>query len=999
MSTDSSRSERLAKLFVSVLRGKRAVTDASGVKLFLEAIRDQQDRAACIEKIVASPAALNALRAGLRFDVRPDFINQSTGPFIKYLSDPAIKQLCNGQLLQDLLIVIVHPPTLWNALLDSYKNRLLSEDAVHAFAWLLLELLSLPATIGVDVHEDIRKATADGYLIESPSPEIRTFGRKIQQLLLAKSSNIPVDPGHAPGGRHDNDFADFRQIAIYPTGDEFLCTEKPFYRRADAIFEAPPEHRVAMHLDNQFRLLREDMVSELRDDLQNARGKKKGRRSALVLRKLSAARISCGDEKRWKHCALALKCESGLEQLTNLPPSQRKQFLTENRNFLKHQAFGCLICGDQIVAFATVDRDVDALIEHPPVLTLRILGDEALVKTLMFLKMKKDLEFLLVETPFFAYEPVLRCLQENTDLPFAKELLGYEANESIPEAPLVPDSVVRSLKEEGHGNVQHILRTTKDIRLDPSQLESLIAGITQPLTLIQGPPGTYSSLTFTSRYLTFLGTGKSSIGALLSKVLHDYTHEKILVLCYTNHALDQFLEDFLDIGISQDAIVRLGSKYTPRTAGLSLSEQRPRHRLSQSAWNIIEDLKHNANKLKRSLDKAFDSYKGFVPTWKHILEYLEFSEEDAHFYDALKTPEEEDGMIRVGRRGRQATPDYLYDRWSKGMDAGIFRNKISQESKIVWQMDNAVRQACITKWTKTILEEQVTNLHGHIQLFDRYQERLDKMLSEKTLSILKGKRIIGCTTTAAAMFSRDLRSISPGVVLVEEAGEILESHILTALSPQAKRLVLIGDHKQLRPKVNNYALTVEKGDGYDLNRSLFERLVLGGHPHTTLYKQHRMCPEISDLVRRLTYPDLLDDEKTLNRPRPRGLQDRVIFFNHEHLEASASEIADRRDEGAKVSKRNQFEAEMVLKIVRYLGQQGYGTDKLVVLTPYLGQLNLLRRMLAQETDPILNDLDTYDLVRAGLLSQASAQHTKRPIRLSTIGDNPPLSPMDIIYFC
>ena len=221
--------------------------------------------------------------------------------------------------------------------------------------------------------------------------------------------------------------------------------------------------------------------------------------------------------------------------------------------------------------------------------------------------------------------------------------------------------------------------------------------------------------------------------------------------------------------------------------------------------------------------------------------------------------------------------------------------------------------------------------------------------------------------------------------MVEEAGEILESHVLTAMSSQTKRLALIGDHKQLRPKTNNYALTVEKGDGYDLNRSLFERLVLAGYPHTTLTKQHRMCPEISCLVRHLTYPDLQDDSKTLDRPPPRGLQDRVIFFNHNSPEVNATEIADRRDEDAKGSKRNVFEVQIVLKIVRYLAQQGYGTDKLVVLTPYLGQLHLLRDQLSKENDPILNDLDSFDLVRAGLLSRASAQLTKRPIRISTIG--------------
>jgi superfamily I DNA and/or RNA helicase len=247
-------------------------------------------------------------------------------------------------------------------------------------------------------------------------------------------------------------------------------------------------------------------------------------------------------------------------------------------------------------------------------------------------------------------------------------------------------------------------------------------------------------------------------------------------------------------------------------------------------------------------------------------------------------------------------------------------------------------------------------------------------------------RIIGCTTTAAAKYAVELQAAAPGVVLVEEAGEILESHILTAMSSSTKQLILIGDHKQLRPKYSNYAISVEKGDGYDLNRSMFERLVLANYPHTTLSKQHRMCPEISALVKHLTYPSLQDAEKTWNRPSVRGLQDRVVFFNHNHPEIDATELADRRDEGAPSSKRNKFEVDLVLKVVRYLGQQGgYGTDKLVILTPYLGQLLLLREQLSKENDPILNDLDSFDLVRAGLISEASANMNKRPIKISTIG--------------
>jgi len=114
------------------------------------------------------------------------------------------------------------------------------------------------------------------------------------------------------------------------------------------------------------------------------------------------------------------------------------------------------------------------------------------------------------------------------------------------------------------------------------------------------------------------------------------------------------------------------------------------------------------------------------------------------------------------------------------------------------------------------------------------------------------------------------------------------------------------DHvnRQLRPKVNNYDLTVEKGDGFDLNRSLFERLVLKGYPHTRLKVQHRMRPEISALIRHLTYPDLIDAPETKTRKNVRGLENNLILINHDKPE---SEVAaeERRDMSAKSSKQNK----------------------------------------------------------------------------------------------
>ena len=46
------------------------------------------------------------------------------------------------------------------------------------------------------------------------------------------------------------------------------------------------------------------------------------------------------------------------------------------------------------------------------------------------------------------------------------------------------------------------------------------------------------------------------------------------------------------------------------------------------------------------------------------------------------------------------------------------------------------------------------------------------------------------------------------VVVVEEAGEVFEAHILASLAPTTEHLILIGDPEQLRPKPQLYTLQV-----------------------------------------------------------------------------------------------------------------------------------------------------------------------------------------------
>lgn len=434
-------------------------------------------------------------------------------------------------------------------------------------------------------------------------------------------------------------------------------------------------------------------------------------------------------------------------------------------------------------------------------------------------------------------------------------------------------------------------------------------------------------------------------------------------------------------------MVRLGSKSTPGTESLLLSTQKYKYHRTKDAWAVIDHLNTEAAKKSEQLRGAFTSYLQACPSFHDIQSYLEFSDAELRFFEAFKVPseDEDDGFRKIGKTGKKVTDDYLYERWKSGYGPGTFKVTALKQHPDVWGIQPPLRKKYIEDWASAIRQEKADIVQELSREYNDIQERMEGCFNENKVQILLEKRIIGCTTTAAAMHTKLITSAQPDVVVVEEAGEIQESHILTALTPSVEQLILIGDHKQLRPKINNYNLTVEKGEGYDLNRSLFERMILQSHPHTTLRKQHRMHPDISVLVKELTYPDLEDGPKTTGRKSLCGLEDRVIFINHTYPELHNEKIADRRDQGSKSSKENQFEAEMVLKTVRYLAQQGYGTKNMVVLTPYLGQLRLVRDLLLHDVDPLLSDLDSHELIKAGLKTQAAAKMDSSPLRISTIG--------------
>ncbi|KAL4063837.1 P-loop containing nucleoside triphosphate hydrolase protein [Scleroderma citrinum] len=969
------RTRQLDKRFHDVLDGNIELElRPSPCRLFLEGLCVQTDPAKCVNHIVGSARGVDAVQKALHSDLGVEFLNGLASDVLEYLLRA---NSLGGDVLNDVIVSIVDPPIFWSAFYKAFEDNILDQRAQGVFANVLSYLLQMENRDTAAYRDLASRPSILDKILASNQQTLREFGYLIKHIL----SSSDIGDSSAPGGRHDNDFADFRKVTIIPTADELLSQRRPALWPA-SLFDDPErkDSRLTDYLDIMFRLLREDMMHELKEEVDIVLKKKQGRHRGIIVNNVRLAGVYTGAEKQSTHWGLKLRCYPDLFIFKGVKEGDRKKIITGDRGsrILRHQSLACLVADDTVLSLGTIHRDEDLLAKKPPVVVLQIEGQANISRTLVQLKLAKQVRLIQIDTALFAFEPVLKALQKVQSLPLCQEILFWEAGASVGSPPMTIPHITSQLAQNPSMDLQPLLNTQKSIKLDVSQARSLVTGLNQKLSLIQGPPG----------------TGKSFIGALLAKALHDSTQQTILVVCYTNHALDQFLEDLIHIGINSQSIVRLGGRPNSAVAHLSIHNL-PREKVfrTRSDWIVVDSTRLQANDHQRNLLQSLESLTPPQADPSRLLAYIQTK--DVDYFNALRVPKKKDGMSIVGPNGKPVTRLFLISRWMEGQDAWNFKSEPHvQSAERIWNMPKALRQQKLDSWMTGMIEERAEAICAAGRGFNDCQDTLARTFGEGVVAQLRRKRIIGCTTTGAAKYVNDITAVSPDVLLVEEAGEILESHIVTALGTSIKQMILIGDHKQLRPKVNSYDLTVERGKGYDLNRSLFERLVLKGFPHVTLSVQHRMRPEISAFIRALTYPELEDALQTKTRENIRGLQSNIVFIDHDHPEEEEKRIFDRTDGSSPASKQNTFEVKMVLRVVRYLVQQGYGNDNIVILTPYLGQLSLLREAFKNETGTILSDLDSNDLSRAGLLGDVNSQK-KTGIRLATI-DNYQGEESDII---
>ncbi|GBC01063.1 hypothetical protein RclHR1_04050006 [Rhizophagus clarus] len=561
--------------------------------------------------------------------------------------------------------------------------------------------------------------------------------------------------------------------------------------------------------------------------------------------------------------------------------------------------------------------------------------------------------------------------------------------------------------------------------LDETQTKALISSLTREIALVEGPPG----------------TGKTVVGIQIMKVLlaKENRHTNIgpiLTICFTNHALDQFLEHLLDENIIN--IVRLGSRSkSDKIKEFSLEEVcRNRARTKKESY-LLAKLYDAIEKIEKDVKKFKNTLFNRWMKWSDIREYL--ITEEREFFDKFDiVPEydlpswvlgtDDDEGFQTSRRNNRQKKKDPFDEWIEGNDIRIInkrkelllnppknekKNKKNpnqntyeillrgggteeymdisdDETQIdyytinwirnykepktdrpldvllydysVWNMSMVERQKLHDHWRTKIYKEIVEKLSELQNKHEEIRKEINEIYDEGRRQVLLNSDVIGMTTNGAAKFQNLIRSIGPKIIVCEEAGEVLEAHILSALTPSTQHLILIGDHNQLRPHIATYSLSMDSpvGDNYQLDKSLFERLVKGDKAvkieKAQLLTQRRMRGEVSDLIRYTLYPNLIDGDNTFKYENIRGAQHNVYFIEHRNPEDNSG------GEFAVKSHVNRYEVRMVVEMVKYFVRNGYTKkDDIAVLTPYLGQMIKIRDALRKSFVVVIDERDAQDI--------------------------------------
>lgn len=481
----------------------------------------------------------------------------------------------------------------------------------------------LPASLnalrasGVDIEEEIEKN------LEKVQTIIKHLQEKRREGTLRADTYTLVQPeaeGHVES---------YRTMPIYPTYNEVHLDERPFLR--PNIISGKYDS-TAVYLDTHFRLLREDFVRPLREG---------------ILELLQSFEDQCLRKRKFDDIRIYFDTRIITPMCSSSGIVYKVQFDTKPLKFVRWQnskrlLYGSLVCMSkdnfETFLFATVsNREQEDLCRGIVQLCFNEQSQQLLAEV------QPSDSFLMVETTayFEAYRHVLEGLQEvqEEDVPFQRNIVECDSHVKEPRyllmggrydfTPLIenPSTIGESWRileglRRPKVNVLDLSQwpSKEALKLDDSQMEALQFALTRELAIIQGPPGTGK---------TYVGL-KIVQALLTNECVWQISAQKfpILVVCYTNHALDQFLEGIYKC--QKTSIVRVGGRSNSEILKqFTLRELRnkrefrrnlPMH-LRRAYMSIVTEMKESEQELHEGAQTLECTMRGVLRE-QHLEKYI-----------------------------------------------------------------------------------------------------------------------------------------------------------------------------------------------------------------------------------------------------------------------------------------------------------------------------------------------------------------------------------------
>ena len=515
--------------------------------------------------------------------------------------------------------------------------------------------------------------------------------------------------------------------------------------------------------------------------------------------------------------------------------------------------------------------------------------------------------------------------------------------------------------------------------LDASQWKALQRMLTKRCAIVQGPPG----------------TGKTHVSVTALKILLKTLESQdfpIIVAARTNHAVDQLLKH---VSLFEPNFIRLGSRtldveiIKPQTL-FEIKKTKPLPSVSGGSLGQARKKQENIVKELKALLSPLTEDHEVIPA-EVFLHYRLITQEQ---YDSIgkgaagwlmdSSYEQQVPLTmwlgrELIRANRQPTPDaFGFDFEEPDLD---FEQLREFEAETVISDDEfealngvfirladdftgrksttAVDVEYLLKFQDLwkIPEKHRGLVYSHLQegakasLTQEFRKLTHEYANiaqdvkigrwEIDATYLKSARVIGMTTTGLSKNRGLLASVKPKVVLIEEAAETLEAEITVACFESLEHLILVGDHQQLRAHCSIPDLAMR----FNLDVSMFERLVRNEIEYSQLNKQRRMIPEIRRLLSPI-YPNLEDHDCVLNRRPVPGMGGVNTFFLSRDWPESDTDTK---------SKSNTSEAQMTVGFYNYLRDNGMDSNGITVLTFYNGQRKKILHYL--QSHPSLEGLN------------------------------------------